>query len=120
MMEHENGWRSLREHAARQLGGDFAGRVLREARTPSRQAWNQLMEHGADCLRPGFAERVLAAFRRRVPTLGSQLAFSTAVAVFCFLMVILLNDRISNAQERENLARWQQIVSEAQYMASQR
>ena len=112
----QDDWSRLRTHAASQLGGGFADRVLRSAHGSPPQVWHRLRLLAADCLRPGFADRVLVAARARleVPSYGSQLALSAITAAACLAAVILLHHRELAAADARNLAEWRQIVATAQ------
>ena len=59
MKTEDHAWRALNSHAAAQLRGGFADRVLRAAQGPSAASWRELQTHAAAQLRPGFAERVV-------------------------------------------------------------
>ena len=116
MKPEDHAWRELRAHAAAQLSGGFADRVLRAARGPDAAAWNQLQVHATAQLRPGFADRVLRAARAvqaGVPSLFGQFALGTATAAVCLLTVVYLHSRSLRAEEERNLAGWQQLADES-------
>lgn len=112
MKTEDHAWRALNSHAAAQLRGGFADRVLRAAQGPSEATWRELQTHAAAQLRPGFAERVLRAARQLpgVPSLLDQFAFSLGTAAVCALAVYFFHARSSQLEDERNLARWQQIA----------
>jgi hypothetical protein len=112
MKTEDHAWRALNQHAAAQLRGGFANRVLDAARGPSEATWRQLQAEGAAQLRPGFAERVLRAARQLpgVPSLIDQFAFSLGTAAVCALAVYLFHAQSTQREDERNLARWQQIA----------
>ena|SRR5688572_16125243 len=116
MKPEEHAWRALNDHAAAQLRGGFADRVVRAAHGPRAQTWSQLFGFGARQLRPGFAERVLRAARAAadMPSLASQFALSAVTAAVCLGTVIFVHERNEQAADERNLAQWQQIVLVAQ------
>ena len=117
MKPEDHAWRDLRAHAAAQLRGDFADRVLRAARGPDAAAWTQLQTHAAAQLRPGFAERVLRAARAvqaGVPSLTGQFALGAATAAICLLTVLYFHSRSLRLEDERNLAGWQQLAVDAQ------
>jgi hypothetical protein len=120
MKPEDQAWASLREHAAAQLRGDFADRVLRAAHGPTPQAWRELQAAAAARLRPGFAERVLRAARAAVemPSFSSQLALSAATAALCFGAVLFVHNRKQEQADARNLAEWRSIVAIAQEIDS--
>lgn len=116
MKPESDAWQALNRHAAAQLRGGFAERVLRAAHGPQDAVWGQLQTKAATQLRPGFAERVLRAARAAadMPSLGSQFALSAATAALCVLAVIYFHQRnVADADER-NLAEWRQVVTAAE------
>jgi hypothetical protein len=115
MKPEEHAWRELNDHAAAQLRGGFADRVLRGAHGPQNETWRELFALGARKIRPGFAERVLRAARAAadMPSLGSQFALSAATAAVCLGAVLFVHHRITEAADERNLAEWQQIASAA-------
>lgn len=112
MKPEEHAWRALTDHAAAQLRGGFADRVLRAAHGPQPQTWRELHAAGARQLRPGFAERVLRAARAAadMPSLGSQFALSAATAAVCLGAVLFVHKRSVDAADERNLAEWRRIV----------
>lgn len=116
MKPEEHAWRALNDHAASQLRGGFADRVLRVAHGPSTETWRQLLGFGASQLRPGFAGRVLRAARAAadMPSLGSQFALSAATVAVCLGTVLFVHQRNVQAADERNLAEWQQIAMAAQ------
>jgi hypothetical protein len=116
MKPEEHAWRALNDHAAAQLRGGFADRVVRAAHGPRAETWSQLFGFGARQVRPGFAERVLRAARAAadMPSLASQFALSAATAAVCLGTVIFVHERNAQAADERNLAEWQQIVLVAQ------
>jgi hypothetical protein len=112
MKTEDHAWRALNSHAAAQLRGGFADRVLRAAHGPSAASWRELQTHAAAQLRPGFAERVVRAARQipGVPSLLDQFAFSLGTAAVCALAVVFFHARNSQLEDERNLARWQQIA----------
>lgn len=116
MKPEDQAWRELNEHAAAQLRGGFAERVMRVAHGPQPQTWRELFGLGAREIRPGFAERVLRAARAatEMPSLASQFALSAATAAVCLAAVLFVHHRLVEAADERNLAEWQQIVSIAQ------
>ena len=116
MKPDERAWRALNDHAAAQLRGGFADRVLRVARGPQTETWRELFAAGARQLRPGFAERVLRAARAAadMPSLASQFALSAVTAAVCLAAVMFVHQRNVAAADERNLAEWQQIVAMAE------
>jgi hypothetical protein len=116
MKPEDHAWRALHAHAAAQLSGSFADRVLRAAQGPRPETWRELLAVGARQLRPGFAERVLRAARAAadMPSLGSQFALSAVTAAVCLGAVLFLHDRSAQAADERNLAQWQEMVLVAQ------
>jgi hypothetical protein len=113
MKPEEHAWRELNDHAAAQLRGGFADRVLRVAQGPQSETWRQLFAVGGGQMRPGFAERVLRAARAAtdMPSLASQFALSAVTAALCLGAVLFVHHRINEAADERNLAEWQQIAS---------
>ena len=113
MKPEEHAWRELNDHAAAQLRGGFADRVLRAAQGPQTETWRQLFAVGSRQVRPGFAERVLRAARAAadMPSLASQFALSAATAAICLGAVLFVHHRINEAADARNLAEWQEIAS---------
>ena len=116
MKPEEHAWRALNQHAAAQLHGGFADRVLRAAQGPQTETWRELFNVGARQLRPGFAERVLRVARAAVdmPSLASQFALSAVTAAVCLAAVIFVHERNVQEADERNLAQWQQMVLVAQ------
>ena len=116
MKPEEHAWRALNDHAAAQLRGGFADRVVRAAHGPRAETWLELFGLGARQLRPGFAERVLRAARAAadMPSLASQFALSAVTAAVCLGAVLFVHERNSQAADERNLAQWQQMVLVAQ------
>lgn len=116
MKTENDAWRALNDHAAAQLRGGFADRVLRVAHGPQPEAWRQLQARGAAQLRPGFAERVLRAARAAadLPSLGSQFALSAATAAVCLAAVLYFHQRNVAAADERNLAEWRRVVEVAE------
>jgi hypothetical protein len=116
MKTEDHAWRSLRDHAAAQLRGGFADRVIRAAHGAPVQSWQQLHAHAAAQLRPGFAERVLRAAREltNVPSLFSQFALGAATVAVCLATVFVLHARSARLEEERALARWEQLAAETQ------
>ena len=116
MKPEEHAWRALNDHAASQLRGGFADRVIRVAHGPRTETWRELFGLGARQLRPGFAERVLRAARAAadMPSLGSQFALSAATAAICLGTVLFVHQRNVQAADERNLAEWQQIAMVAE------
>ncbi len=116
MKPEEDAWRALNQHAAAQLHGGFADRVLRAAQGPQSETWRELFSVGARQLRPGFAKRVLRAARAAadMPSLASQFAWSAVTAAVCLGAVIFVHERNAQAADERNLAQWQQMVLIAQ------
>jgi len=116
MKPEDDAWQALRRHAAAQLRGGFADRVVRAAKGPQAEAWRQLQARGAAQLRPGFAERVLRAARAAtdLPSLASHFALSAATAALCILAVVFLHQRNVAAADERNLAEWRQVVAVAE------
>ena len=112
MKPEEHAWRALNKHAAAQLRGGFAERVLRAAHGPQSQPWHELYGAGARQLRPGFAERVLRAARAAadMPSLASQFALIAVTAAVCLGAVLFVHQRKVAAADERNLAEWQQMV----------
>jgi hypothetical protein len=112
MKPEEHAWRALNAHAAAQLRGGFADRVLRAAQGPEVRTWSELYAVGARQLRPGFAERVLRAARAAadMPSLASQFALSAATAALCLGAVLFVHKHNLDAADARNLAEWQQMV----------
>lgn len=116
MKPESEAWKALQQHAAGQLRGGFADRVLRVAQGPSPAAWSLLRARGADELRPGFADRVLRAARAAadIPSLSSHFALSAATAALCVLAALYFQQSsVADADER-NLAEWRQVVAAAE------
>jgi hypothetical protein len=116
MKPEDHAWRALNKHAAAQLHGSFADRVLRAAQGPGTETWRELLAIGARQLRPGFAERVLRAARAAadMPSLASQFALSAVTAAVCLGAVLFVHQRTADAADERNLAEWQQMVLIAQ------
>ena len=116
MKPEDHAWRALQDHAAAQLHGGFADRVLRAAQGPATETWRELLNVGAQQLRPGFAERVLRAARAAVdmPSLASQFALSAVTAAVCLAAVVFVHERNVQEADQRNLAQWQQMVLVAQ------
>ena len=116
MKPEEHAWRALNDHAAAQLRGGFAARVVRAANGPQPETWRELLGFGARQLRPGFAERVLRAARAaaEMPSLASQFALSAVTAAVCLGTVIFVHERNAQAADERNLAQWQEMVLVAQ------
>ena len=117
MKPEDHAWRELRAHAAAQLRGDFADRVLRAAHGPDAATWQQLNTHAAAQLRPGFADRVLRAARAvqaSVPSLTGQFALGAVTAAVCLLTVVYFHARSTRLEEERNIADWQQLYADAQ------
>jgi hypothetical protein len=112
MKPEEHAWRALNNHAASQLRGGFADRVIRVAHGPRPETWRELLGMGARQLRPGFAERVIRAARAAadMPSLGSQFALSAATAAVCLGAVLFVHQRNVQAADERNLAEWQQMA----------
>lgn len=112
MKPEEHAWRDLQDHAAAQLRGGFADRVLRAAHGPQAESWRQFFAIGARQLRPGFADRVLRAARAAadMPSLASQFALSAITAALCLGAVVFVHQRNANAADERNLAEWRQMV----------
>lgn len=112
MKPEEHAWRALNDHAASQLRGGFADRVIRVAHGPRTETWRELLGVGARQLRPGFAERVLRAARAAadMPSLGSQFALSAATVAVCLGAVLFVHERSVQAADERNLAEWQQMA----------
>lgn len=112
MKPEEHAWRALNDHAASQLRGGFADRVIRVAHGPRTDTWRELLGFGARQLRPGFAERVLRAARAAadMPSLGSQFALSAATVAVCLGAVFFVHERSVRAADERNLAEWQQMA----------
>ena len=115
MKPEEHAWKALNEHAAAQLRGGFADRVLRRAHGPAPESWRQLQAHASAQLRPSFAERVLRAARQLpgVPSFADQFFFSVGTAAVCALAVFFFHARSSQLEDERNLASWQQIAMAA-------
>ncbi len=119
MKPEDQAWRSLQTHASAQLRAGFADRVLRAAHGPDAAAWQQLHAHAAAQIRPGFAARVLRAARalpQAVPSLADQLVFGAVTAAVCLLAVVYLHARNTRLENERNLAAWQQLADEADYL----
>ena len=86
MKPEDQAWRSLQTHAAAQLRGGFAERVLRAAR----------------------------AVQASVPTVFGQFAVGAATVAVCLLTVVYLHTRANRLAEERNLAGWQQLAAEVQ------
>jgi hypothetical protein len=116
MKPEDHAWRALQDHAAAQLHGGFADRVLRAAQGPAPETWRELLNVGAQQLRPGFAERVLRAAQAAVdmPSLASQFALSAVTAAVCLAAVLFVHERNVQEADERNLAQWQQMVLVAQ------
>lgn len=116
MKPEQDAWQALNRHAAAQLRGGFADRVLRTARGPQPEAWRQLQARAIAQLRPGFAGRVLRAARAAadMPSLGSQFALSAATAALCLAAVIFFHQRSVSAADERNLAEWRQVIAMAE------
>ena len=116
MKPEEHAWRELNKHAAAQLHGGFADRVLRAAQGPQADTWRELFAVGAGQLRPGFAERVMRAARAaaEMPSLASQFALSAVTAAVCLGAVLFVHERNAQEADERNLAQWQQMVLVAQ------
>src|SRR5688572_13980882 len=116
MKPEEHAWRALQDHAAAQLKGGFADRVLSAAQGPRIETWRELFDLGARQLRPGFAERVLRAAKSAVemPSLASQFALSAVTAAVCLAAVVFVHERSVQKADERNLAQWQQMVLIAQ------
>jgi hypothetical protein len=112
MKPEDHAWKALNAHAAAQLRGGFADRVLRAAQGPRTEAWRELFALGARQVRPGFAERVLRAARAAadMPSLASQFALSAVTAAVCLGAVLFVHERNAKAADERNLAEWQQMV----------
>lgn len=112
MKTEDHAWRALNRHAAAQLDGGFAARVLRAAHGPTEASWRQLQTHATAQLRPGFAERVLRAARQipGMPSLMDQFVFGVGTAAVCAVVVFFFQARQSQMEDERNLARWQQIA----------
>lgn len=119
MKTDDPAWQALRQHAAKQLPGDFAGRVLRAAAGPQPEAWRQLQVQAAAQLRPGFAERVLRAARDfNVPSLFNQFALGAVTVAVCLVAVVAVHSRSARLDEQIALAGWKQLAMEAQEIDS--
>jgi hypothetical protein len=121
MKPEEYAWRAMNDHAAAQLRGGFADRVLRAARGPQEETWRELHAYAAGQLRPNFAERVLRAARAAadMPSLASQFALSAVTAAVCLGAVLFVHQRTVEADDQRNLAEWQKIATAAEsYTAS--
>lgn len=116
MKPEDHAWRALQDHAASQLHGGFADRVMRAAQGPRGETWRELFDVGARQLRPGFAERVLRAARAavEVPSLASQFALSAVTAAVCLAAVVFAHDRSVQEADARNLAQWQELILIAQ------
>jgi hypothetical protein len=117
MKTEDHAWRSLQDHAAAQLRGGFADRVLRAAQGAPATAWEKLNAHAAAQIRPGFAERVLRAAREiksSVPSLFDQFALGAATVAVCLLAVVAAHSRSARIDEEQAIARWQQLAAETQ------
>ncbi|MDO8539820.1 MAG: hypothetical protein Q7S40_05210 [Opitutaceae bacterium] len=116
MKPEPHAWQALQDHAARQLRGGFADRVLRSAHGPTAESWQQLFALGAVQLRIGFAERVLRAARNvpGVPSFLDQFVLSAGTAAVCALAVFLIQSHNTEIENEQNLASWQQIAMVAQ------
>jgi hypothetical protein len=117
MKTEDQAWQALRDHAAKQLPGSFADRVLRAAQGPQPETWRQLQMQAAAQLRPGFAERVLRAAREfpaSMPSLFNQFALGTVTVAVCLVAVVALHTRSSRLDEQVALAGWKQLAMEAQ------
>ena len=116
MKPEEHAWRALNDHAASQLRGGFADRVVRAAHGPKTETWRELFGLGVRQLRPGFAERVLRAARAAadMPSLGSQFALSAVTAAVCLGAVVFVHERSMKAADERNLAEWQRMVRVAE------
>ena len=116
MKPEEHAWRALNDHAASQLRGGFADRVIRAAHGPKIETWRELHAAGAQQLRANFAERVLRAARAAadMPSLSSQFALSAVTAAVCLGTVLFVHQRNVRAADERNLAEWQQIVMVAE------
>jgi hypothetical protein len=115
MKPEDHAWRALNDHAASQLRGGFADRVVRVAHGPRTETWREFFQIGARQLRPGFAERVLRAARAAadMPSLGSQFALSAVTAAVCLAAVLFVHERNVQEADERNLAQWQHLVSVA-------
>lgn len=121
MKTEDHAWQALRQHAAKQLPSDFAGRVLRAAAGPQPEAWRQLQAHAVAQLRPGFAERVLRAardFPANVPSLFNQFALGAVTVAVCLIAVVAVHSRSSRLDEQIAVAGWKQLALEAQEIDS--
>ena len=79
-------------------------------------AWQELRRHAASRLAPGFADRVLRAARAgaaSAPSYQSQFALCAATAALCLVAVALYHHHSTADENARNLARWQEIVSQA-------
>jgi len=112
MKPEDHAWRALNDHAAAQLRGGFADRVLRVAHGPDPAAWRQLQEYAAAQLRPSFAERVVRAARQLpgIPSLLEQFFFSVGTAAVCAIAVSFFHAHTDQLEDERNLARWHQIA----------
>jgi len=116
MKPEDHAWQSLRDHAAAQLRGGFADRVIRAAHGAPAESWQQLQAHASAQLRPGFAERVLRAAREvaQVPSLFGQFALGAATVAVCLGAVFFVHQRVVREEEERSLARWEQLAAETQ------
>jgi hypothetical protein len=118
MKTEDHAWQSLRDHAAAQLRGGFADRVIRAAHGAPAEAWQQLNARALAQIRPGFAERVLRAAREiknvSVPSLFGQFALGAATVAVCFGAVFFAHQRSVRLEEELALARWEQLAAETQ------
>ncbi|MEY2879183.1 MAG: hypothetical protein RLZZ15_1563 [Verrucomicrobiota bacterium] len=117
MKTEDQAWRELQDHAAAQLRGGFATRVLRAVHGPDARAWDHLQRHAGAQLAPGFATRVLLALRvarAGVPSLFSQFAVGAATGAACLVAVVYFHSRSTRLQEERNLADWQRLAAEVQ------
>lgn len=83
---------------------------------PEKYAWMALEEHAANQLRPGFAQRTVAAARHVAPTLASQVLISLATAAVCLTAIYMVDTHLTNLETARNLAGWQQVAAEAEYL----
>ena len=79
-------WRQLQSHAAAQLPGDFADRVLRAARLAEPE--------------PSPAKRILL----------HPFAVSTYTAAACLVAVVIFHTRSTEETSAQHLAEWQEVT----------
>ena len=81
---------------------------------PEDQAWELLRRHAAAQITPGLPDRVLRAARAAAePLVIAHFAMCAATAAVCLVAVAIYHARISGDEATQNVARWGEIVAQA-------